>query len=339
MRYYEVKSLPIKDVIGDLAREFNVNIISECDKYTVHLPEHIGTGHISGISFGEGLGYLEYNCTFYYTTKISFVVNDVHPLKFIYCIKGSLTHSFEHQPERYNQLDKYQNIIVASSNNKGHLLTFTAQEPTSIISLEINRNVFLSNIECSINKEEIPMKSLFNDIRGENLFLYEGQYSLRIAELAEEIRSFKDKHLLEVLHLKSRAYEIFKEQIMLFRDDQQLAGNRTLLRKSEIEKIHQADEHIRAHLDASLTVDEIAANIGMSIPNVQAGFKAVFHKTVNAYVREQRLTKAKKLLIETDLSVSEIVYEIGLNNKSYFSKIFKEAFDITPSDFRSLHFN
>jgi len=56
--------------------------------------------------------------------------------------------------------------------------------------------------------------------------------------------------------------------------------------------------------------------------------------SVNEFLQNERLNEIKRLLEETNLSISQIVYEVGLNSKSYLSKIFLERFGITPTQYR-----
>ncbi len=334
MYNYRVKSLPLKEVIRDLAEEFGTEVLSDCDKYWLQLPEQIGNGIIRGINFKEGLGYLEYNCVFHEETRISFTVDDIHPAKFLYCIKGELRHAFEHNDLQHH-LHQYQNIIVASSRQNGHTLEFMAGKPTHIVSLEVDRAHFKEQVICSIQHRNDKLSLLFLDTEAAEKFLHEGTYSLRIADLVEEISMFQNKDLLEALFLKAKSYEILTYQVIQYNDDHRSVNNRSILRKSDIEKIKEAANAIKKNLNSSQTVEAIAAHIGMSITNVQNGFKILYKTTVNGYVKRERLKLAKELLLHSDLSISEIVFEIGLNSKSYFSKIFRAEYEISPSDFRA----
>lgn len=56
--------------------------------------------------------------------------------------------------------------------------------------------------------------------------------------------------------------------------------------------------------------------------------------TVSLFIREARLQKAEQLIRKFDYSISEIVYSIGLNSRSYFSRIFKDRYDISPSEYQ-----
>jgi AraC-like DNA-binding protein len=51
-------------------------------------------------------------------------------------------------------------------------------------------------------------------------------------------------------------------------------------------------------------------------------------------VETRKLIEARQLLINTNLSISEIGYELGYNEKAYFSRVFTKKTGLTPTDFR-----
>ena len=63
-------------------------------------------------------------------------------------------------------------------------------------------------------------------------------------------------------------------------------------------------------------------------------FKKHQGMTCTEYVNLYRLDMATKLLSTTDNSVTEISFETGFNSVSYFNKLFKEKFKVTPKEFR-----
>ncbi len=55
------------------------------------------------------------------------------------------------------------------------------------------------------------------------------------------------------------------------------------------------------------------------------------------YLKNIRLEKAKELLVKSDLNLSEISQAIGYSDISYFSRIFKKEFQMTPSKYRRMN--
>ena len=84
-------------------------------------------------------------------------------------------------------------------------------------------------------------------------------------------------------------------------------------------------------LDSNLMVEEF----GISKTQLYRKIKALTDHTPHGFIRKYRLKKAAELLKNSDLTISEISYETGFNNRSYFYRIFKEEFNSSPSDFRS----
>src|SRR5690606_26865939 len=95
-----------------------------------------------------------------------------------------------------------------------------------------------------------------------------------------------------------------------------------------------ATEIIKEELDDLCTIPELAHRTGLNVNKLQEGFKMSYNMTVNQYIHEIRLKRAIQLLRESDYNISEIVAKVGLNSKSYFSKIFKDAYGITPTGYR-----
>ena len=64
-----------------------------------------------------------------------------------------------------------------------------------------------------------------------------------------------------------------------------------------------------------------------------------FQKSVSEIIETRKLIEAKRMLLYSDKSVSEIGYELGYNEKSYFTRVFHSRMDITPTRFREMSKN
>jgi YesN/AraC family two-component response regulator len=86
-----------------------------------------------------------------------------------------------------------------------------------------------------------------------------------------------------------------------------------------------------------LEVNFIAKKMGMSRAQLYRKVDVLCGQSVKEFVRTIRLKVAAKLLEKGDLRVSEIMYEVGINNRPYFIKRFKELYDTTPSEYMKKH--
>jgi transcriptional regulator GlxA family with amidase domain len=78
-----------------------------------------------------------------------------------------------------------------------------------------------------------------------------------------------------------------------------------------------------------------ADKLNMSVRNLNIICQSIFNKSVSEIVETRKLIEARQLLIDTDMSVSEIGYELGYNEKAYFTRIFHKKTGLTPTDFRN----
>lgn len=92
---------------------------------------------------------------------------------------------------------------------------------------------------------------------------------------------------------------------------------------------------IEANLsNEDFSVDDIYKSLGISKIQLYRKTKALLGFNVNDYILTVRLQKAKYLLINEDLSISEIAYKVGFSSQAYFSTVFKSKFSLTPSEFK-----
>jgi AraC-like DNA-binding protein len=91
---------------------------------------------------------------------------------------------------------------------------------------------------------------------------------------------------------------------------------------------------ILSHLsDEQLSVEFIAEEIGLSRVQLYRKVSALTDFSVNELIRKLRLQKAAQLLEQAWGPVSQVAYEVGFSNLSYFSKVFKEEFGVLPSEY------
>ncbi|AYN67624.1 AraC family transcriptional regulator [Euzebyella marina] len=333
MKSIKVKSLPLGDVIKNIASELNTVFTEHCEEYVLKIPDEYGKGEIRGINFEGGLGILLYDCQFLEDLEIQFVVNEVHPLKFLYCIEGELLHRFENDTVEHN-IKQFQEAIVASEKHNGHILRFKKNVKSKVNSLEISRNTFRNKISCNLKSVDKKLNDLFSDTLAKKTFYHEGFYSLQLSNIFDEMKNFKEEDFIRKLYLEGKAYEMLTKQILLYHDDLNDLNKTVLLRQSEIRQIKSAVAIIEDEIAKLDKIDIIASRVGLNVNKMQEGFQYLFSKTVNAYIQDYRFKKMQELLTNSDLSISEIGDLVGLSSKSYISKVFKDKTGTTPNQFR-----
>ena len=81
-------------------------------------------------------------------------------------------------------------------------------------------------------------------------------------------------------------------------------------------------------------VSELADLMNMSRSNLLRRIKKQTELSASQFIRQVRLQKGLELLKDTDLSVSEISYQVGFSNNSYFTKCFRDYYGYSPGESR-----
>jgi len=84
--------------------------------------------------------------------------------------------------------------------------------------------------------------------------------------------------------------------------------------------------------DSELSVERISEDIGLSRVQLYRKVKALTGQSPVELVRTARLQRGKKLLETSDMTISEVAYAVGFTSPSYFTKCFRDEFNISPSD-------
>lgn len=112
----------------------------------------------------------------------------------------------------------------------------------------------------------------------------------------------------------------------------QVPACRFLAMESEREKIQEAVEILRKHIDQPLTIPELARKVAMNECYLKKGFKSMTGKTIHEYYQQLRLEKAKELLGQEGRTVTEVAHLLGFSSISHFSTAFKRAIGMRPCE-------
>lgn len=115
-------------------------------------------------------------------------------------------------------------------------------------------------------------------------------------------------------------------------------GFKPYLNASDCQKMNKIYAYVYQHINGKLDIVQIADLLNMSISAFCHYFKKRTQKTFTQFVNEIRIGNAKRLLIESDKSISEIGYECGYNSISNFNKQFSTITGLAPRAFRERYF-
>lgn len=153
-------------------------------------------------------------------------------------------------------------------------------------------------------------------------------------QIDEIRRTFPDGYELLI---KGKLFELFfllcsNEASPLSRSESGLS----IRQEKSLEKTRQILKYMEQHYSEHLTIKEMAEACGFSQSHFMKFFKAALGEPFISYLNDYRLTMASRLLLSSEASVLTVAADTGFDNLSYFNRVFKKKFGMTPSSFRKL---
>lgn len=177
------------------------------------------------------------------------------------------------------------------------------------------------------NAEMKKIKHLFD--RAKAGLVFTGETKKRIGSKLETIADqMPFERLLTLLSILDELEEATEFKVLNadgFTMDLQMQDN---------DKINTIFNYVKNNFHEQITLEEVAELVSMTVPSLCRYFKKITRKTFTKFVNEYRLVHASKLLAEKPISISEICFESGFNNFSYFNKSFQEFTGKTASQYR-----
>lgn len=145
----------------------------------------------------------------------------------------------------------------------------------------------------------------------------------RTYPVPQEHHPLLELKLLELLHLL--AIQDHKRSFLAALTDSSQPG-----RKRDIRSF------MEENVTKNLNLEDYAQLTGRSLSTFIRDFKRAYNTTPNQWIIEKRLEKARELLKERNLTVTDIASEVGYENTSYFIRAFRKKYGITPKQAQSL---
>ena len=147
--------------------------------------------------------------------------------------------------------------------------------------------------------------------------LYKNAYEAAIEEAAysQQLMAGMVNMLIGMMYSKERNIQLSRNQ-------------------AHVDMISRSRLRIREALESSLTIQQVAEEMGISYSNFRKLFKEHTGISPATYQQDLRLQRAKELLSTTDMSVKEIAYRLNFESPDYFSAKFKAKTGRRPSELR-----
>jgi AraC-like DNA-binding protein len=215
-----------------------------------------------------------------------------------------------------------------ASNTSGEA---AAKEPILAVAIQMEPWFFNTLLEREFDR--IPDD--FSDIASVSPSRY--QYTDVITPLmqavAHQIINCPYHGLTRQLYLEGKAYELIAYKLEQSLSNKIEYQKTFTLRPHDIERVHHARELVSRDFQNPPKLLDLARAVGLPHPKLNFCFREVYGTTVFGYLRETRLNKAKSLLDEGRMNVTEAAYAVGYSSLSHFAKTFKAFHGAAPGNY------
>ena len=320
----------LEQMFNRLSTQTNGNLKHKDQDYTLLFNNNFGNGIIKGIQLPNKITYIEYDVRFNQDILLGRKMIKPNLVYFIYSSRGDVGYDIDSSTKK-KELKEFRTCIFSSETSTKSKLCFRKGVHYKVSMIVLRKST--RQYSPLVNNRIV---GYFNDKIENHSFMYIGSINLQIAQKIEEIDELTQNSLVRPLLTQSLVQTIMALQIQQYFDDiesvEQQMGTLTI---REIKKAKELSSSIINNPEQENNISSLCYTSGLSPAKLQLAFKLLHQQTVNDFIRNERLKMAEKLIRERELTISEIVYSVGLTSRSYFSKIFKAKYHCSPKFYQN----
>lgn len=251
---------------------------------------------------------------------------------FIFVIECPRFYSTDDHPDRMIEVGEL--CQLAFFVNKGTILSFQWKEKRP-------HNIFEVSISVDYLSKLLPTDHFLYD-RLQKALLHEDSYPLfdRPMTIGPKLKATLHDMVycpysgsIKSLYIKGKLIEILALQ--QFKHDRLHQENNTVhqheISETERNRMFELRDILLQHIDHVPSFNELAKMVGTNECYLKQNFKRVFGTTVYGYVKQIKMEKAKKLLVQDKKRINEVAQLIGYKHANHFTNAFKKYYGYTPN--------
>lgn len=289
MKSIYLKAGTTEDIFNDLKDNLKGTLMVHNEEYALGVRNNFARGTIKGITFPDGLTYMQLDMVFDEEVRLSMESLKTSPIFFVYCTHGNVQHSFGEQGERKNISRKHSGILKSASSVNS-ILYFDKQVPIQFHIIQMGTNTDIVNEH---NGELIKkLKNTFFKTKED--YLETSSQDLEIAQKLKELNALNHKGIIRNLYMNRILEKILEIEI-----EQHTDGFSVIAERINSFAQHQTNEIRRisnsaANLSLQLfTTDFILQRVIEVTNRLQKEFKMLFSRSVHELLIFMRIERGR----------------------------------------------
>jgi AraC-like DNA-binding protein len=167
-----------------------------------------------------------------------------------------------------------------------------------------------------------------------DFFYVDFAMNAEIHQATEALVSMNVEGELRALFVEAKTNELICLFLQALKSLEDASSTAVRLSKQDLANLHSARSILDTQYADAPTIIQLARKVGVNKQKLTRGFKYIFGLTVYDYLLSVRMARARTLLLETELSITQIALEVGYEYAGNFTTAFKRYFGVPPNVMR-----
>ena len=320
-------------IIKNIAEQFGVSFQNINNERICAFHPNFGSGYVKSSYYDSGIEIIEIKGSLKKPLTIKNQSNNNLLLNIIFNLRWAS--SYKNTIGNIQNIDQFSCILNSQNKDQNSSFDLGINESISLFIVFIHVNIYQEKFDQINFDDDSNMTEFLRNLTKGKYIYSKNNYTLSLQNLILKYQQNTYLGKMRYVYQEAKATEIVLESFNQYLADFS-QNNNSINKIINSKKIESAAVLISKQLDNPGTTKEIAQSVNLSEGSLQSGFKNLFNCTVNQFIVDLRLNKAIDLLDNSEYNISEITYELGIKSKSYFSKVFKAKFGVSPLKYRQL---
>ncbi|OKH56003.1 hypothetical protein NIES2101_01710 [Calothrix sp. HK-06] len=220
--------------------------------------------------------------------------------------------------------------MCAGKKNQAQVLGFSAGERIRKVDIHLNASELINNFSIGNSYQISPHLTQLIEGKTQKSYRDINKITPEMKLPIEQIINCPFQGMTKNIYLEAKCLELIALKLEQISQSIQPSRQKNIFKPEDIERIHYAKEILIQNIENPPSLLELARLIGLNDYKLKVGFRQYFGTSVFNYLYQQRMEKARLLLLTGQMSVKEVARAVGYANQSYFTVAFRKRFGINP---------
>ncbi|WP_144028353.1 helix-turn-helix domain-containing protein [Paenibacillus ferrarius] len=290
----------------------------------VKLPEQLGQGYWQRVQTNSYLEIVMCDVTFHENMHMSSKEGG-NSLNLGFCLGESIRWSVEGRKGEFGLVAG--GVSAYGNSEASNSCLYDRNQRFQGLTIKFN------HIASNGALQHLPLHKMSSWLSANSGLFYNSQSTPAMNRIVHEITHCQYQDDIKRIYLEGKVMELIAVYASESLLEKKAAASISGLSRTDMASLQSAKNILDANLISPPSLAALAQRVCLNEFKLKKGFKLLFGMPVYAYVIDQRLEAAYRLLIDEQLTITETAYTVGFGKAGHFSEHFKRKFGVNPSEY------